>query len=142
MNQSDSRTIEFEIAGAPLVSADKELIVQALKQLLDNAIKYTPPNSTISISAEEADGVVTISVRDRGQGLTEMEQGRVFEKFYRGQQDRPAVQGTGMGLAIVKEIVEAHGGSAGVRSHLGEGSEFFIRLHVAVEESTLTAQPL
>jgi two-component system sensor histidine kinase KdpD len=127
--------IEVHTTGAPLVSADKELIVQALKQLLDNAMKYSPAKSTIGVSATAADKIVTISVRDHGQGLTELEQDRVFDKFYRGQQGRPAVQGMGMGLAIVKEILEAHGGSAGVRSYPGQGSEFFISLPAAVEQT-------
>lgn len=132
-HEGNSRSIESHTAGAPYVSADKELIVQALRQLLDNAVKYSPPKSPIRVSAEAADGMVTICVRDHGQGLTEWEQGRVFDKFYRGRQDGSGVQGTGMGLAIVKEILEAHGGSAGVRSQPGLGSEFFISLHEALQ---------
>ncbi len=139
-HQITSHRIESHTEGVPPVSADKELIVQALKQLLDNAMKYSPPKSTVSISAEETEGMVTISVRDHGQGLTELEQGRVFDKFYRGYQDGSAVQGTGMGLAIAKEILEAHGGSAGVRSQMGQGSEFFVSLRVAFNEATVAPQ--
>ncbi len=133
-----SHGIETHTEGLPFVSADKELIVQALKQLLDNALKYSPSRSKVTVSALETDGMVTISVRDHGHGLTELEQGRVFDKFYRGHGDRSAVQGTGMGLAIAKEILEAHGGSAGVISQIGQGSEFFIRLHVSIEKPELT----
>ncbi len=118
-------------AGLPPVLADSELIVQALKQLLDNALKYSPPRSPVSISAAETDGVLTFFVRDSGPGLTELEQSRVFEKFYRGRYDRSAVQGTGMGLAIAREIAEAHGGSVGVRSYVGQGTEFFLSLKTA-----------
>jgi two-component system sensor histidine kinase KdpD len=139
--QMEPRRIEIHTTGAPLVSVDKELMVQALKQLLDNAMKYSPAKSTITVSAEAMENIVTISVRDHGQGLTELEQDRVFDKFYRGQQNRPAVQGTGMGLAIVKEILEAHGGSAGVRSYPGQGSEFFICLHAALEPATTDTRP-
>ena len=135
----DARRIQTQTAGAPLVFADRELIVQALKQLLDNALKYSPPTSTISVRADESEGAVTISVRDHGQGLTELEQSRVFDKFYRGQPSRSGVPGTGMGLAITKEILEAHGGSAGVRSELGQGSEFFITLPLALAEHTAAA---
>jgi len=115
----------------PLVFADRELLAQALKQLLDNAIKYSRSQSAVTISAMEANGIVSISVRDQGQGLTELEQGRVFDKFYRGRYDRSAVQGTGMGLSIAKELVEAHGGHIGVESHAGQGSKFTIGLHSA-----------
>lgn len=130
-----STTHRVEIALAkdlPLVFADRELIVQALKQLLDNAIKYSPSRSSVVISAE-ANGLISISVHDQGQGLTELEQGRVFDKFYRGRYDRSAVQGTGMGLAITKEIAEAHGGSAAVESQIGQGSRFTITLPAAPE---------
>ncbi len=117
--------------GLPPVLADSELIVQALKQLLDNALKYSPPRSPVLISGAETDGILTFTVRDNGPGLTELEQSRVFEKFYRGRYDRSAVQGTGMGLAIAREIAEAHGGSVGVRSYVGQGTEFFLSLKTA-----------
>ncbi len=141
-DRAASHQIETRTEGVPLVFADSELILQALKQLLDNALKYSPSRSEVMVSAAEAGGMVTISVRDHGQGLTELEQGRVFDKFYRGQRDRSAVQGTGMGLAIAKEILEAHGGSTGVSSQFGQGSEFFLRLHVAMEHSELAPRQI
>jgi signal transduction histidine kinase len=85
----------------------------------------------VVVSAEETNGAVSISVRDEGPGLTELEQSRVFDKFYRGRYDVSAVQGTGMGLAIAKEILEAHGGSAAVESQVGQGSRFTVVLHAA-----------
>ncbi len=119
--------VRVEPAGdVPAIFADRELTVQAVKQLLDNASKYSPPGSVIRIAAHELDGLVSITVRDQGQGLTHLEQRRVFDKFYRVRRDRSAVQGTGMGLAIAKEIAEAHGGSVTVESRFGEGSEFTI----------------
>ncbi len=124
-----SHQIDVEIPlDLPPVWADSELIAQAVKQVLDNAIKYSPSRSRITVSAEERNGLIAISIRDRGAGLTELEQAHVFDKFYRGRYDRSAVQGTGMGLAITKEIVEAHGGSAAVESQVGEGSRFTIAL--------------
>ena len=130
--------IRIEIdENVPPVFADRDLTVQALKQLLDNASKYSPPGSTIRIRARETDGLVSISVRDRGQGLTGLEQQRVFEKFYRARRDRSAVQGTGMGLAIAKEIAEAHGGSVRVESRLGEGSEFTITVPSIMRNSSI-----
>jgi two-component system, OmpR family, sensor histidine kinase KdpD len=129
-----SHQIRVELLGKlPPVMADRELITLALKQLIDNAVKYSPPGSVVTVSATDAGGVVAISVRDQGQGLTELEQSRVFEKFYRGRYDRSAVQGTGMGLSIAKEISEAHGGALNVESQFGHGSRFTLTLRLAVE---------
>lgn len=112
---------------SPHVRVDQELLVQALKQLIDNAAKYSPAGAPIRISGAEEGGLVSITIEDRGQGLTPLEQSRVFDKFYRGQQGR-GVQGTGMGLAIAREIVEAHGGTLRVESVAGHGSRFTITL--------------
>jgi signal transduction histidine kinase len=131
----DPHRIEVEVMGdVPPIFGDRELTMQALRQLLDNASKYSPPRSLIRIEAHETDGLVSISVRDQGQGLTDLEQRRVFDKFYRARRGRTAVQGTGMGLAIAKEIAEAHGGSVTVESRLGEGSEFTITVPSAAKK--------
>ncbi|MBV9766328.1 MAG: DUF4118 domain-containing protein [Acidobacteriaceae bacterium] len=136
-----SHEIEVDVPeNLPPVLADSELLVQALKQLLDNALKYSPSRSVITISAAAAQGVISISVHDEGQGLTELEQGRVFDKFYRGRYDRSAVQGTGMGLAIAREIVEAHGGHIGVESQIGQGSRFTIGLSSAPKAEEMEPQ--
>jgi two-component system, OmpR family, sensor histidine kinase KdpD len=131
-HQAAGHSIEIQIPPhlSP-VNADRELITQALKQLVDNALKYSPAHATITISASQVDGVVSITVHDRGEGLTTLEQGQVFEKFYRARNDGLGVQGSGMGLAIAKEIVEAHGGSISVESKLGAGSRFTMSLAVA-----------
>jgi two-component system sensor histidine kinase KdpD len=115
----------------PPILADSELLIQALKQLIDNALKYSPSRSVITLAAGHAEETVWISVRDQGPGLTELEQSRVFEKFYRGRYDGSAVQGTGMGLAIAKEIAEAHGGAVSVESQVGKGTRFTITLMAA-----------
>jgi signal transduction histidine kinase len=130
--RAHSHPIHLDIAAvAPTVLADPELITQLIKQLLDNAIKYSPPGKPVTVSASEENGLVTIAVRDEGQGLTEMEQGRVFDKFYRARRDAAAVQGTGMGLAIAREIAEAHGGAIRVESQFGKGSLFTVALPAA-----------
>ncbi len=136
-----SSRIHIECApDLPPVFVDRDLIVQAIKQLLDNALKYSPAASPVTISAVEANGLVSISVHDQGQGLTDVEQGRVFEKLYRGRYDRSAIQGTGMGLAIAKEISQAHAGSLAVESQLGRGSRFTITLHTAAETTPIEQQ--
>jgi signal transduction histidine kinase len=129
-----SQRFEFEIAkDLPLVSVDPELLTQALKQIIDNALKYSDPRSPITIAAEEVDGILSISVRDHGRGITEVEQRHVFDKFYRSPFSESAIQGTGMGLSIAREIVEAHNGSIRVESELGKGSRFTITLHAMPE---------
>jgi two-component system sensor histidine kinase KdpD len=98
--------------------------------LIENAAKYSPAAAPIRITAEarEADATLTISIADRGPGIDDFEQSLVFEKFYRGRNQRVQVHGTGMGLAICKAIVEAHGGHLGVTSQLGHGSVFYFSL--------------
>lgn len=108
----------------PPVRIDLERIAEVLVQMLENAAKYSPPGTPITISGEPAGKMVDISVADRGPGIDDMEQSLIFEKFYRGRDQRYRVQGTGMGLAIARAIVEAHGGNIGVTSQPGSGSVF------------------
>jgi two-component system, OmpR family, sensor histidine kinase KdpD len=107
----------------PKVRMDLKRIEEVLSHLVDNAAKYAPGETPIYITAEVDDRFLKTSVADRGPGIDSFEQGMIFEKFYRGRGQR-SVQGTGMGLAIVKAIVEAHGGTVGVTSQLGHGSVF------------------
>jgi two-component system sensor histidine kinase KdpD len=97
-------------------------------QLLENAGKYSPPGSPVRVSAETKNGSVMVSVSDRGPGIDSFEQSLIFDKFYRGRDHRSTIQGTGMGLAIAKAIVEAHGGTINVTSQLGQGSVFHFTL--------------
>jgi len=115
-------------ADLPPAEFDLGLIVNVLQQLLENAAKYSPPNSPIRISAESSGEEVSISVADRGAGIDEFEQALIFDKFYRGKGSRSSVQGTGMGLAIAKAVLDAHGGSIRVTSQLGQGSVFAVAL--------------
>ena len=114
--------------GLPPVDADLERLSEALVHLLENATKYSPTESPITVSAEAAGNFVDISVADRGAGIDSMEQTLIFEKFYRGRDQRYQVSGTGMGLAIAKAIIEAHGGFITVTSQLGSGSVFTLRV--------------
>lgn len=118
-------------ADLPKIRVDSERIAEVLKQLLENAAKYSPPESPVTITSElQGDKIVT-SVTDRGGGIDDFEQSLIFDKFYRGHDQRYRVQGTGMGLAIAKAIVEAHNGTISVTSQIGNGSVFSFTLPVA-----------
>lgn len=111
----------------PPVEMDIELIVNVLAQLIENAGKYSPAESPIHISLEQSGGGIQVSVADRGPGIDDLEQALIFDKFYRGKGSY-SVQGTGMGLAIAKAVVEAHGGTIRVMSQLAQGSVFSFTL--------------
>ena len=106
-------------------------ITKVLQHLLENAAKYSPADSPIFISAVVEGAKLITSVADRGAGIDDMERMMIFDKFYRGQSQRYRVHGTGMGLAIAKAIVEAHGGTIEVTSQLGQGSVFSFSLPTA-----------
>ena len=112
----------------PLANMDLDRIVQVLQQLIGNAAKYSPAQSPIFISAEVQHEKIITTVADHGVGIDELERVLIFDKFYRGQSQRSRVQGTGMGLAIAKTIIEAHGGTIEVTSQIGQGSVFSFTL--------------
>ena len=112
----------------PKVRMDVKRIREVLMHLLENAGKYSEPGTPITVSSNLEDAKLVTSVADRGPGIDSFEQSLIFEKFYRGQNQRYTAPGTGMGLAIAKVIVEAHGGTIGVVSQLGSGSVFSFSL--------------
>jgi two-component system sensor histidine kinase KdpD len=115
----------------PPAEADREFAEQVVRQFVENALKYSPPGSPLTISAELQSGKIVIGVADRGPGIEENERSRIFDKFFRGRQHRFGTKGTGMGLAIAKGIVEAHGGRIWVESEPGQGSAFYFTLPVS-----------
>ena len=115
----------------PLVSMDLRLTEEILSQLLDNAGKYSPRGTPIIITAEVQGNMLVTSVADQGPGIDSIDQSMVFDKFYRGRGLRQSVQGTGMGLAIAKAIVEAHGGTISLTTQPGRGSVFSFTLPLA-----------
>jgi two-component system sensor histidine kinase KdpD len=117
--------------GLPNARMDLPHIKEVFVHLIENAAKYSAANAPIRITAEAKDQMLIASIADRGPGIDDFEQSLVFEKFYRGRNQRVQVHGTGMGLAICKAIVEAHGGKLGVTSQLGHGSVFYFSLPLA-----------
>jgi signal transduction histidine kinase len=106
---------------------DRERLRQAISILLDNAVKYTPEGGRVTVRTMEEDDAVAVGVSDTGVGMSEEQVPHVFERFYRADEAR-SMEGSGLGLAIARQIAEVHGGSIEVRSQLGEGSTFTIRI--------------
>jgi two-component system sensor histidine kinase KdpD len=123
-NRLDGHPVNTRVPEGLTVDADRDLLALALRQLVDNALKYSAPTSTIDISAT-ANGTTRITVHNSGSTIPEQEQARIFERFYRGV-DARQMPGTGMGLAIVQRIAVAHGGALTVRSSPVEGTSFTI----------------
>ncbi|HEU5301403.1 MAG TPA: ATP-binding protein [Acidimicrobiia bacterium] len=121
-----------------LVRCDARQVVSALTNLLDNALKYSEPDSEVSIEVSVVDGRVEFAVRDTGIGIPSGELERVFERFYRVDKARSrGTGGTGLGLAIVRHVAESHGGEVVVESREGEGSVFSFLLPIADPELPL-----
>jgi two-component system sensor histidine kinase KdpD len=125
----DSHPVEVKVAtDLPKARMDLARIREVLMHLLENAGKYSDTGVPIKVTSEVKGDRLVTSVADRGPGIDSFEQSLIFEKFYRGQHQRYSAPGTGMGLAIAKVIVEAHGGTIGVVSQLGSGSVFSFSL--------------
>jgi two-component system sensor histidine kinase KdpD len=119
------RSIDVKLPSElPAVWVDRELIEIALRQLIDNALKYSPQGSPVTVAAEASDGRVIVSVVDRGPGIPEEEQSRIFDKFYRAEASRHQIPGAGLGLVIAREIIQVHGGEIWVESKPSKGSTF------------------
>ncbi|WP_298269152.1 two-component system histidine kinase PnpS [Geobacter sp.] len=120
------------LVGAPTVLADPGRLEQVLINLLDNAIKYSPSGSAVSLMVSDEGAMVKVGVKDTGIGIPPADLARIFERFYRVDAARSREEGgTGLGLSIVKHIVQLHGGSVGVKSVHGKGSTFWFTLKKA-----------
>jgi signal transduction histidine kinase len=136
--QIEQQGFQLEVAIAddvPEVMADKEALGQALLNLINNAVKYTRDDKYLRLEVRHEAGRVLISVTDRGIGVAKAEQRKIFEKFYRAEDSLVhETKGSGLGLPLVRHIMEAHGGSVEVESGLGKGSRFTLVLPVARAE--------
>lgn len=113
-----------------IIQGDRERLTQALRNLLENAVRYTPPGTQVTVRLEALpSGMATITVIDTGPGIAAEHVPHVWDRFYRVEKTRSrATGGMGLGLAIVKYIIEAHGGSVAVQSSIGQGSAFSMQI--------------
>jgi signal transduction histidine kinase len=121
--------VELRVVSGATIAGDREALTNALWNLLDNAVKYSPEQPTVSVEVEADAASLAIRVRDRGLGIPRHEQQEIFHKFVRGANAKVEnIQGTGIGLAIVHHVVKAHRGEVTVESEPGAGSTFTVRL--------------
>jgi two-component system sensor histidine kinase KdpD len=125
----DGRPLEINIqSNMSMINGDPEMLGLALRQLIGNASKYSPVETTIEILAFGSDDSAIVQVRDHGPGIASDEIQSIFERFYRGKQARESVAGTGMGLSIARDIINAHHGKIWVENIHGGGAQFSLRL--------------
>jgi two-component system phosphate regulon sensor histidine kinase PhoR len=122
--------VQFEAAGGlPLLPIDRDAISQAVLNLIDNAVKYSPEEKHVEVTVVPEGPGVAVRVRDHGRGIPASEQAKIFEAFYRVEKGlQHDVKGSGLGLAVVQHVAEAHGGRVSVESELGAGSTFVLHL--------------
>jgi two-component system sensor histidine kinase KdpD len=130
--RAEGRVLSLNAApGLPQVLADPDLVSLAIRQLIDNALKYSPPAAPVEVSTCLREGRVAIRVHDGGPGIPERDRERIFDKFYRRPGSKSHVPGTGLGLYIAREIIRTHGGDIWVENQPGAGSDFWVALPVA-----------
>ena len=117
----------------PPIDGDPERVHQVLFNLVDNAVRFTPAGGEVTVSAHRSNGSIEVSVSDTGVGIPSEHLPRLFERFYRADPARSRDDGgTGIGLAIARSVVEAHGGHIRAESELGQGSTFTFDLPIAI----------
>ena len=134
---AESRGIYVEATSGDVatVIGDRDQIIAAVHNLIENAINYSPENTKVSVQSKVVDGIVEISITDQGIGIAEEDLNRIFERFYRVDPARSrATGGTGLGLSIVKHVALNHGGDVRVWSKVGVGSTFVLQLPIASDK--------
>ena len=118
------------------VLADRDLLHLALTQLIDNALKYSPPDSVVSVSVSVENGYVITRVQNESSSIGASERDRIFERFYRGTATRDNVSGAGLGLYVARKIAMAHGGNVGLDESSPDNSVvFYLRLPISGDDS-------
>jgi len=128
--ESRHQRLVYESGGPVPVLGDSTRLRQAVANLIDNALKYTPEGGTVTVRASGVQGQAVIEVCDTGPGVPEAEQGRIWDRLYRGDTSR-SQRGLGLGLSLVRAIVEAHGGHAFMRNREAGGAIFTVTLPLA-----------
>ena len=130
------QNVTMKLCGKPCtVYADRQLMEELLYNLCDNAIRYNNRGGSVTVTVDEKDGHVFLSIKDTGIGIPTEDQNRVFERFYRVDKSRSkATGGTGLGLAIVKHIVAQHGASISLESQAGKGTEIRVEFSDALKQ--------
>jgi two-component system phosphate regulon sensor histidine kinase PhoR len=132
--QTGAQVIRTLVPGLPQVYVDRDALADVLVDLLQNAFKYTGPEKRISVLARSTGPSVEIVVEDNGPGIPGADQKRIFDKFYRGKDPlERTIEGSGLGLSMVKHILKAHGGKVSVKSELGKGAAFTVLLPASDE---------
>jgi two-component system sensor histidine kinase KdpD len=125
----EDRQVEIDIdPGLPTVMVDRDLMELAVRQLVDNAVKYSRAGSPVSVHASGSGELVRLTIQDAGPGISVHEQQKIFDKFYRGEAIRDKLPGSGVGLTVVKDIVKAHAGAIRVESSAHKGTAFIVEL--------------
>ncbi|MEW6241194.1 MAG: HAMP domain-containing sensor histidine kinase [Chloroflexota bacterium] len=135
--------LEVQASGLPRMTGDGDRLAQVFTNLVDNALKFTPPGGLVTLQARLAEGQMECLVSDSGKGISAEALPLIFDRFYQADASRARADrgGAGLGLAIVREIIQAHGGRISVRSQVGRGTVFTVRLPLAQPDaSTLTAR--
>lgn len=133
-------TLRSQIEPLPSMVADADRLAQVFANLLDNALKYTPNGGTVTLTAQLGSGGAVVTVADTGSGIPAEDLPHIFERFYRVEKSKAVGRGYGLGLAITKEIVQAHGGAISVESVSGLGTKFTVRLPLAQSDDTTVAR--
>ena len=123
-------TLEFKLPPKlPVIQADRDKIGLALHNLVNNALKYTPAGGRVEVKVDVKDGSMTIEVVDSGIGIAEVDIAQIFDRFYRAKDPKVSeVTGSGLGLALAREVIRLHGGDIHVESEVGKGSTFSVIL--------------
>ena len=129
----EGQQIEYHHEGAGWIESDKKLLRNILINLISNAVKFSEANSTIHITSAVKDTQATITVRDEGIGISEEDQGHLFSSFFRGK-NVLNIQGTGLGLHIVKRYADLLGGTINLQSKLGEGTAITLQIPINTQE--------